>query len=247
MMVRSDPAFPSTRHSVLRAVASSDPEVCRAALEVLAAVYWRPVYARYRLKWNLPAPDAEDQTQDFFARALSDGLFRDFDPERARFRTYLRLCADRFAANAQRGRQRLKRGGGATMVSLDVAGAERDLAGAPAFRTDTEADAWFDREWVRALFADAVARLRASTAGTPREIRFTLLHRYDLEPERDADRPGYRDLAEEFHLPVTQVTNHLAWARRELRRLLLERLHSLSASDAEFRDEAASVLGQEVE
>ena len=56
-----------------------------------------------------------------------------------------------------------------------------------------------------------------------------------------------RDLAEEFHLPVTQVTNHLAWARRELRRLLLERLHSLSASDAEFRDEAASVLGQEVE
>ena len=133
------------------------------------------------------------------------------------------------------------------MVSLDVAGAERDLAQAPALRTDAEADAWFDREWVRALFADAVERLRASTAGTPREIRFTLLRRYDLEPERDADRPGYRDLADEFHLPVTQVTNHLAWARRELRRLLLERLRSLSATDAEFRDEAAALLGQEPE
>ncbi|MGH7514736.1 MAG: sigma factor [Gemmatimonadales bacterium] len=247
MIGRSDAAFPSTRHSVLRAVASPDPEVRREALEDLAAVYWRPVYARYRLKWNLPAPDAEDLAQEFFVRALSDGLFQDFDPERARFRTFLRLCADRFAANARRDQHRLKRGGAATMVSLDVAGAERDLADAPALRTGAEADAWFDREWVRALFADAVERLRALTAGTPHEIRFTLLRRYDLEPERDADRPGYRDLAEEFHLPVSQVTNHLAWARRELRRLLLERLRSLSATDAEFRDEAAAVLGQEPE
>jgi len=37
------------------------------------------------------------------------------------------------------------------------------------------------------------------------------------------DRPSCRALAEEFGLPVTQVTNHLAWARRELRRLVLER------------------------
>lgn len=244
MIGRSDAAFPSTLHSVLRAAGSADAEVRRAALEALATVYWRPVYARYRLKWNLPAADAEDLAQEFFAGAVSDGLFQEFDPARARFRTYLRLCADRFAANARRNQHRLKRGGAATMVSLDVAGVERDLAGAPSLQTDDEADAWFDREWVRALFADAIERLRAATAGTPREIRFTLLRRYDLEPARDADRPSYRALADEFHLPVTQVTNHLAWARRELRRLLLERLGSLSATDAEFRDEAAAVLGQ---
>lgn len=72
-----------------------------------------------------------------------------------------------------------------------------------------------------------------------------MLCRYDLEPQRDADRPSYRALADQFHLPLTQVTNHLGWARRELRRLLLERLQSLSASDAEFRDEAEAVLGRE--
>lgn len=247
MTDRSDPAFPSTRLSVLRAVASPDVDVRHAALEVLATVYWRPVYARYRLKWNLPAPDAEDLAQEFFARVAHDGMFQDFDPARARFRTYLRLCADRFAANARRDRLRLKRGGAATVVSLEAAGAEPDLAHAEGRHSDAEADAWFDREWIRALFADAVERLRASTAGTPREIRFTLLRRYDLEPERDADRPGYRALADEYHLPVTQVTNHLAWARRELRGLLLERLRSLSASDAEFREEAAAVLGEEIE
>jgi len=38
------------------------------------------------------------------------------------------------------------------------------------------------------------------------------------------------------------VTNHLAWARRELRRLVLERLRIVSGSDAEFRDEARELF-----
>jgi hypothetical protein len=42
---------------------------------------------------------------------------------------------------------------------------------------------------------------------------------------------------------VTQVTNHLAWARRELRRLVLERLRLLAGSDAEFRAEAEDLFG----
>jgi len=54
----------------------------------------------------------------------------------------------------------------------------------------------------------------------------------------------YRTIAEELGLPVTQVTNHLAWARRELRKLLLERLRSLTATDAEFREEAEELLGE---
>lgn len=56
-----------------------------------------------------------------------------------------------------------------------------------------------------------------------RELRFRVFARHDLERLREEDRPSYRALAEEFGLPVTQVTNHLAWARRELRRLVLER------------------------
>ena len=62
--------------------------------------------------------------------------------------------------------------------------------------------------------------------------------------DRRAKRPAYRTIAEELGLPVTQVTNHLAWARRELRRLVLERLRSLTSSDAEFREEAEELLGE---
>jgi DNA-directed RNA polymerase specialized sigma24 family protein len=247
MTSRDTAAFPDTRHSILRAVASGEPEARHAALGVLAAIYWRPVYTRFRLKWHLGPADAEDLAQDFFIEAMAGSMFERYDPARARFRAFLRVCADRFAANAHRGRQRLKRGGGATLISADIPGLERELASASAFASGAEADAWFDRDWVRVLFADAVAHLRADTAGTPREIRFTLLRRYDLDPARDADRPGYRDLALEYGLSLVQVTNHLAWARARLRGLLLERIRLLSGSDAEFRAEAVELLGLEPE
>ena len=50
-------------------------------------------------------------------------------------------------------------------------------------------------------------------------------------------------LAAELGIPVTQVTNYLAFARRELRRLVLERLQTLCATDEEFRLEARDFLG----
>jgi RNA polymerase sigma-70 factor (ECF subfamily) len=227
---------------MLRALGSEDIATRRAALESLVAVYWRPVYARYRVKWSAPPADAEDMTQEFFARAVEDGLLDRYDPSRARFRTYLRTCADRFAANVARDRARLKRGGGVVLLPLDTAGLEQELASADRDARD-DPDARFEREWVRGVFDDAVARLREDAAGTAREVRVTLLERYDLQPEREEERPSYRALAEEFGLPVTQVTNHLAWARRELRRLVLERLRSLAGSDAEYAEDIGIVLG----
>ena len=243
MSAPSDARFPSTRHSLLRALGSEDTATRRAALESLVAVYWRPVYARFRVKWSVSPADAEDMTQEFFARSVEDGSFDRYDASRARFRTYLRTCADRFAANVARDRTRLKRGGGAVLVPIEAVDLERELASYPAAGGQEDADSWFEREWVRGVFADAVARLREDTAGTPREVRFALLRRYDLDPQREEDRPSYRALAAEFGVPVTQVTNHLAWARRELRRLVLERLRALAGSDAEYEEDVAAVLG----
>ena len=236
-------AFPTTRGSVISAVRDGDPERYRAALETLASVYWRPVYTRLRLQWRAEPADAEDLTQDFFARAVEGEFFRDYDPERSRFRTYLRVCLDRFASNARRAQGRVKRGGGVIHVPLDAASAERELPAGPAAE---DPDRWFDREWVRGLFEVSVDALRRETTGTPREIRFRVFLRHDIEPARDDARPSYRALADEFGIPVTQVTNHLAWARRELRRMVLERLAVLAGSDAEVREEAR-MLFEDVE
>jgi RNA polymerase sigma factor (sigma-70 family) len=235
-------AFPLTRRSIVRAAASADPETRRLAFDTLVAAYWRPVYKYLRLKWGAAGEDAEDLTQGFFAIALEKGFFDRFDPARARFRTYLRTCLDAYVANERRSAQRLKRGGGAEHVSLDFAGAEAELR-RQAPPGGGEMDEYFHREWVRSLFGLAVEALRRHCAESGRSIPFALFERYDLEGPDAAVRPSYADLAREMGIPQTQVTNHLAWARREFRRLVLEALEEATGSEEEFRAEARGLLG----
>ncbi|HXI21205.1 MAG TPA: sigma factor, partial [Gemmatimonadales bacterium] len=224
------------------AVGSADPETRDRGFNALVRVYWRPVYLHLRLRWHREREDAEDLTQEFFARAAEKGFFDGYDPDRARFRTFLRVCLDRFAANARRAERRLKRGGGRVVLSLDFAGLERGMTLSEP-PDEFEPDRRFHREWLRALFSEAAQDLRLLTESGDRRIRFEVFARHDLETPADGERPSYRSLAREFGLPVTQVTNHLAWARREFRRLVLERLRQISGSEAEFRAEARELFG----
>jgi RNA polymerase sigma factor (sigma-70 family) len=242
-------SFPATRYSVVERLASSDLETRRVAFDALVSAYWRPVYKYVRIKWRRDRDDAADLTQEFFARAFEKGSLGRFDAERARFRTFLRVCLDGFVANEHKAAARLKRGGDVSFVSLDFAAAERELslhpsaqaAGSPIV-AGTDDDALFRQEWVRALFSDAVAELRESCENAGKSSHFAVFQRYDLDDDASG-RPTYAQIGSELGLPVTQVTNYLAYARRELRRIVLERLRTLCATDQEFRLEARELLG----
>ena len=247
------PAFPPTRHSVIAGIASSDHQLRRVAFDALISAYWRPVYKYVRIKWRADRDDAADLTQEFFARAYEKNTLARFDPARARFRTFLRVCLDGFVANEHKAAGRMKRGGGLAFVSLDFATAETELDGLrPTAHRDNggaiagaDDDAFFRQEWIRTLFGDAVAALRQACTSAGKEVQFAVFQRYDLD-EETGRRPTYAQLAAELDLPVTQVTNYLAYTRRELRRLLLERLHALCATDEEFRLEARELFGIDV-
>jgi RNA polymerase sigma factor (sigma-70 family) len=235
-------AFPSTHRSVVLAVRSADPEERARALDTLVGAYWRPVFKYVRMKWRVPGERAEDLAQGFFAAALEKGWLERFDPEKGRFRTFLLACLDAFVANDLRAAQRLKRGGGVTPLPLDG----EDAEGAPRERKikdpkDLEAE--FQREWARSLFTLAVDALRTRCLGTSKEVAFALFERYDLEGSEAPTRPSYAELGEELGLPVTQVTNHLHWARREFRGVVLAKLREITATEAEFRAEARALLG----
>jgi RNA polymerase sigma factor (sigma-70 family) len=227
---------------VVGSLDASDAGERRQAWETLIAAYWKPVYKHLRLTWTLPREDAEDLTQEFFARALEGGTLERFDARKARFRTYLRVCLDRFASNARKAERRLKRGGGHAHLSLDFPGAERELGDAGA--TDGDADDAFRQEMIRALFAGAVDALRARALADGKSVQFAIFERYDLRRGSESGGPPtYAALAEEFGVPATQVTNYLAAMRRAFRGLVLDQLRAITGSEEEFRAEATELFG----
>jgi RNA polymerase sigma factor (sigma-70 family) len=233
--------FPITRHSVIAALDAPDAIVRRQAWETLIAAYWKPVYKHLRRSWTLPREDAEDLTQEFFARALAGGVLERFDADRARFRTYLRVCLDRFASNARKSERRFKRGGGSTHLSLDFPGAERELG--EAGLTVGDADETFRLEMIRALFAAAVDALRERCTATGKSTQFAIFERYDLRSDATGAAPTYGALAAEFGVPPTQVTNYLAAMRRAFRGLVLDQLRAITATEEEFGAEARELFG----
>jgi RNA polymerase sigma factor (sigma-70 family) len=234
-------SFPATRLSVVARTRSDDDEIRKVAWATIIEAYWKPVYKYLRMKWSLDPDAAADLTQEFFTTTLEKEVIERYDPERARFRTYLRLCLDGFAANARKAERRLKRGGEIRIVSLDFETAEGEIAHhEPA--VDADVDELFYREWVRSLFERSVADLtqHAATAGRPE--MFEVFARYDLADEGDA-RPTYADLARTLNLTAATVTNHLAAMRRQFRQIVLDRLRELTSSEEEFETEAARLLG----
>ena len=232
--------FPPTRLSLVARTRSDDEETRQLAIGTLIEAYWKPVYKYLRLKWQLDPDDAADLTQEFFKTTLEKDVLGRYDAERARFRTYLRLCVDGFASNARKAERRLKRGGGVTTVPLDFQSAEGELRGyEPSVPADV--DELFYQEWVRALFQRAVEDLRQSSRASGHSMMFTVFERYDLADP--SERPTYAALAGELGLTATTVTNHLAAMRRHFRRHVLDRLRDLTTSADEFEAEAKRLLG----
>jgi RNA polymerase sigma factor (sigma-70 family) len=232
-------SFPVTRHSIVMAAQSDDPAERLRAIEAVIAAYWKPIYKYVRMKWAVSKEDAQDFTQEFFTRLMEKEFLEAYDPSKGRLRTFLRICADRLYLNQRRDAQRLKRSGAAAHSRLDFDEAERELTKVAAGDSLEE---YFEREWVRSLFSLALERFRAQCKSAGKAIHFALFERYDLAEEL-GPKPSYAELASEFGLASTDVTNYLAFARREFRRAVLDQLREMTASEEEFRREAHALLG----
>lgn len=223
------------------AVGSDDPAERARAFELLVRAYWKPIYKHLRVRWRQSDEQAADLTQGFFARALEQRMFSSYDPARALFRTYLKTCLDRYVLKDAESRQRQKRGGGALTLSLDFPAAERELEGLTPPSSDT-IESYFDREWTRHLVGMTVDALRERCEQSGKQLPFRVFQRYVLEDDA-IERPSYAQLADELGIKVSDVTNYLAFARREFRRLLLDQLRELTGSEEELAAEARALLG----
>ena len=238
-----DGKFPTTRHSIVLAVHSEDVQVRRRALDVLIAAYWKPVYKYIRLRWGKDNEEAKDLTQKFFLRLLEKDFLESYDPSRARLRTFLRVCLDRFLSNTQTAEQCLKRGRDFVFLPLDFETAEGELRQLEP-RSPENVEEFFTREWTRSVFSNALDRLRQECEANGKLLHFQLLELYDIE--EGGKQLTYAQVADKFGIKSSDVTNYLAYARREFRRIVLESLREMTASEEEFRREARALLGIEV-
>jgi RNA polymerase sigma factor (sigma-70 family) len=236
--------FPQTRWSVIAAAGSDDLTKRSHALDVLFTAYWKPVYKYIRLKFSQIPDEAQDLTQGFFMELFERDLLSRFDAGKSRLRTYIRMCVDSFVLNEIKHAGRQKRGGGAVHLALDFPAAEGELNAQtidPASIPSPEQfEKFFEKEWIRSLFSSAVEDLRQCCEIHQRQQAFSLFEIYDLSGDETL---SYAQLAEQGGLSVSDVTNQLAWARREFRRLAQQRLRSICATDEEFARESGALFG----
>jgi RNA polymerase sigma factor (sigma-70 family) len=231
--------FPATHGSVLERIRSGEPSVRQLAFGDLARGYWKPSYHYIRLHWRLSPEAAEDAVQAFFTVAFEKSYIERYDPSKAKFRTFLRVCLDRFVQNLKKAESAERRGGGATTLSLDFPGAERELSAIPAAGA-SDLDRFFHDETVRFLFARAVESLRARCADADRDVVYRVFELHDLQPGAETT---YSTVADALGITTSQVTNHLHAARRQFREIALDHLRAISATEDEFQREARDLFG----
>jgi RNA polymerase sigma factor (sigma-70 family) len=183
--------FDTTRWSVVTAVRSDDEAASRRALATLYELYWDHAYTRL-CSWLHDADEAQDVAQAFFLSLIERGDLKKVRPGRGRFRSFFVKALQNFFNNYIRDRDRLKRGGGHTIVPLDdvMAGADglpepRDaetpeslLGKGQGNRFVNRAIREVKREWVAAgegaTFECLETCLRGWSAATYREKAATL-------------------------------------------------------------------------
>src|SRR6187402_2994549 len=87
--------FNTTHWSLVLLAGDLQAPQADAALDKLCAAYWPPLYAYVRRSGHSPE-DAQDLTQEFFARLLEKQWMNAAEPSRGHFRTFLLVALKRF-------------------------------------------------------------------------------------------------------------------------------------------------------
>jgi len=223
--------FVTTHWSVVLAAGRDDTTRARAALEQLCRNYWHPLYAYVRGQ-GYSREQAEDLTQEFFARLLAHNSVARADPARGRFRSFLLASLKHFLAHEWEKACAQKRGGRAQLIPLEFDTAERRYA-QPVAPGDTP-DRAYDRQWARALLEVVLSALRREYRNAGREELFLGL-RETLSGGR-SEIP-YRDLASQLGLSEGAVKTAAHRLRQRYRELLREEVANTVAKPGEVEEE----------
>jgi RNA polymerase sigma-70 factor (ECF subfamily) len=229
--------FVTTRWSVVLSARDQDCPDSAAALETLCASYWYPIYAFVRGQGRT-SHDAQDLTQEFFARLLEKEYLKAVSPEKGRFRTFLRVALKRFLANEWDRSRTLKRGGGQSPLSLDALNAEERYSREP--RDSLSPDRIYERRWAMLLLEQTISRLRAEYQAAGKMSEFEILKAV-LNAERNTIAYGQFAASLQISEGAARVAAHRM--RKRFRELFRAAVADTVSEPSEVEDELRYLAG----
>jgi len=229
--------FTTTRWSIVLSCSDSeiDDAEAQAALAELCKIYWRPVFA-FICRQGHSVPDAQDLTQDFFARVLKGRLLQSADRNRGRFRSLLLKALQRFLQDEVDKRSARKRGGDVRFVSWDdwMAEAPSHLS-IPKHESDNwPAERIFDVRWAATVVERSLRRLGDECEKRGRRRIFDVLSSCLAAERQDV---SYAAFARILGLEETAVKNLVHRLRDRYRSLLREEVAQTVGGANQIDDE----------
>jgi RNA polymerase sigma-70 factor (ECF subfamily) len=224
-------SFASTQWSVvLKAGRANEPEAHRA-LAALCQSYWYPLYTYVRRRVK-DASEAQDLTQEFFARLIEKQVLAHASPDVGRFRSFLLTSMKNFLANEWDKARAQKRGGRGALLSLDFDSGDSRYHLEPGH--DLTPERLFERNWAMTLLDLVLTRLRDEYLAEGKADHFER-----LSPFIGGNRPesSYSLVAGQLNMTpgAAKVAAHRL--RRRYRSLLRQELAQTVADPAEVDDE----------
>jgi DNA-directed RNA polymerase specialized sigma24 family protein len=184
--------FPPTSWSLVRQCRGADERAVGVALDQLCRTYWRPLYAYVRGR-RLTRADAEDAVQEFFATVLRRELFQRADAGEGKLRSFLLTAMkhhlmDR-AARESAARRRPEGG----WADMDFSQAEAEWLRVEA--AGAAPDAAYERQWAKALIAQAMVALEARYTAEGKAEVFATLKDVALEESSAILNTGVAELS----------------------------------------------------
>ena len=210
--------FTTTHWSVVLAAKQGDVSRAAAALEKLCRTYWPPLYAYIRREGH-DATEAQDLTQEFFARLLAKDYLQNLRHQQGKFRSFLLAYLKNFLLEQRRKVRALKRGSGQVFVSLDTTETEDGYLLEPV--DELTPDQVFERRWAQAVVQAALDRLREEYVARGQAALFERLQNYQ---PREPGGQSYAQLGDELAMTEAAVKSAVQRMRQRHRELLREEI-----------------------
>jgi len=222
--------FATTHWSVVLTARGDDSQSAQA-MERLCRTYWPPLYAYIR-RDGYDAAEAQDLTQDFFARFLARDYLQQLRHQEGKFRSFLLAYLKNFLSEQRRRAGAQKRGGGCVFVSLNEPAGEEGYLREPV--DELTPDQVFERRWAQTVLQTALNRLRMEYVARGQTALFERLQ--DYQP-REPGGQSYAQLGREFAMSEAAVKSAVQRMRQRHRELLREEIAQTVSRPEEIEEE----------